>query len=253
MRRFFVDGITEHNEVWIDGTDAHHIGKVLRLKPGAQVVVVTAAGEEYDVILEEILPAKVRGSVAGQRESSGEPPLEVILIQGLPKGDKLELIIQKCTELGIAEIWPVCTERSIVRYTGKKAEERRERWQRIAREAAKQCRRQRIPRVMDVLSWQQAMQNITGDFQGILLWESEDTKSLKETLFSMNCRNPVYVFVGPEGGFTKEEVALAKEKGVSTVTLGPRILRTETAGMAALSIIMYQLGDLGSGEPTCKK
>ncbi|HBS60239.1 MAG TPA: 16S rRNA (uracil(1498)-N(3))-methyltransferase, partial [Firmicutes bacterium] len=122
------------------------------LKPGDQVAVV-ADGEEYEVVLTEIGPNMVRGQVAQERRSSADPALQVILVQGLPKGDKLELIIQKCTELGIAEIWPVHTVRSVVRLNVQKAEERRERWQRIAMEAAKQCKRQRIPVIKGIQSW----------------------------------------------------------------------------------------------------
>lgn len=252
MRRFFVERIQD-DQVCIEGADARHIGKVLRLKPGDHISVVTADGEEYDVVLKEISAGMVKGTALAMRDSSCDPALKVILVQGMPKGDKLELIIQKCTELGITEIWPVHTERTVVQLTGKKAEDRRERWQRIALEAAKQCKRQHVPLVRNIQSWQNALQNMTDSFQGILLWESEDTNSLKEALSNMNCESPVCIFVGPEGGLTDTEVHLAEAKGICTVTLGPRILRTETAGLAALSIIMYQLGDLGSGRMVCKK
>ena len=251
MRRFFGERI-QADQVAIEGTDARHIGKVLRLKPGDHVAVV-ADGEEYEVALTEIGPNVVRGQVVQGCSSSADPALQVMLVQGLPKGDKLELIIQKCTELGIAEIWPVHTERSVVRLNAEKAEERRERWQRIAREAAKQCKRQRIPVIKGIQSWAGALQSLPDCIQGILLWEREDTNTLREALLDMNYEKPVYIFVGPEGGLTEEEVSLARRQGVLPVTLGPRILRTETAGLAALSIIMYQLGDLGGGGMTCKK
>jgi 16S rRNA (uracil1498-N3)-methyltransferase len=253
MRRFFVEHIQQPNLVYIEGTDARHIDRVLRLKQGDHIAVATGNGDEYDVVLEEIHTNMVKGIIAGMRESTNDPPLSVILIQGLPKGDKLELIIQKCTELGIAEIWPVHTERSVVKLAGPKAEERRERWQRIALEAAKQCRRQRVPLVKSIQSWQNALENMFDNYQGILLWESENTNSLKEALSGLTGDRPVYILVGPEGGLSEEEVHLAQAKGICTVTLGPRILRTETAGLAALSIIMYELGDLGSGRMACKK
>lgn len=251
MRRFFVERI-QADQVTIEGTDARHIGKVLRLKPGDHVAVV-ADGEEYEVALTEIGPNVVRGQVVQGCSGSADPALQVMLVQGLPKGDKLELIIQKCTELGIAEIWPVHTERSVVRLNAQKAEERRERWQRIAREAAKQCKRQRIPVIKGIQSWAGALQSLPESIQGILLWEREDTNTLREALLDMNYEKPVYIFVGPEGGLTEEEVSLARRQWVLPVTLGPRILRTETAGLAALSIVMYQLGDLGGGGMTCKK
>lgn len=250
MRRFFVESIQD-DQVFIAGTDARHIGKVLRFKAGDRVAVV-AGGKEYEVVLTEIGPNGVKGKVMEGRPGSADPALPVMLVQGLPKGDKIELIIQKCTELGITEIWPVYTERSVVRLNPQKAEERRKRWQRIAGEAAKQCQRQRIPVIKDIQSWAGVLQSLPEGMQGILLWEKEDNNTLREALLNMDCARPVYIFVGPEGGLTEDEVSLARRQGVLPVTLGPRILRTETAGLAALSIVMYQLGDLGGGGMTCK-
>jgi 16S rRNA (uracil1498-N3)-methyltransferase len=246
MRRFFIDEIQECNVVILTGADAKHIGKVLRLKAGDHIAVVTKTGTEYEVVLEQIEANTVTGHIVAERNNTSEPPVHVILVQGLPKGDKLELIIQKCTELGIAEIWPVTTERSVVRLEEKKANERKERWQRIAEEAAKQCKRQRIPKIASLQSWEKVLKNLPHNAQGILLWESEINTRFKNVLSTISTDNPVFLFVGPEGGLTDTEVAAAHEKNVQAVTLGPRILRTETAGLAALAIIMYQLGDLGS-------
>ena len=178
MRRFFIDEIQEHNVVILTGADAKHIGKVLRLKAGDHIAVVTKSGAEYEVVLEQIEANTVTGKVVAERNEPSEPPVHVILVQGLPKGDKLELIIQKCTELGIAEIWPVATERSVVRLEEKKANERKERWQRIAEEAAKQCKRQRIPKIASLQNWEKALEDLGIEFKD----KSQEFKDFETTI-----------------------------------------------------------------------
>jgi 16S rRNA (uracil1498-N3)-methyltransferase len=202
-------------------------------------------GEIYEAVLDQVGELKAAGRLVCRRESDSESPLKITLVQGLPKGDKLELIIQKCTELGITAIWPVQTERVVVRLDSSKAGERRKRWTRIALEAAKQCRRQLVPEVSVLQDWQTILHNLPQDAQGILLWESENNKSLRAVLSDIRTDRPIFIFVGPEGGFTQEEVHAAQARGIEAVTLGPRILRTETAGLATLAIISFQLGDLG--------
>lgn len=245
MYRFFIQEVLDDNNFILTTADAKHAGKVLRLKAGDAVLVVTPGGETYEAVLNKVGDLKAEGQLIRLLESHTESPLDITLVQGLPKGDKLELIIQKCTELGIAAIWPVHTERVVVRLDRAKADERRKRWSRIAQEAAKQCGRQRVPAVGSLQDWQRVLDNLPQNAQGILLWESENNKSLREVLSDMRAEQPIFIFVGPEGGFTEEEVAAAQSKGIPTVTLGPRILRTETAGLAAVAIISYQLGDLG--------
>jgi len=246
MHRFFIKEILDNNTFVITGSDAKHIGRVLRLKPGELIITVTPEGHIYEAVLDQVAELKVEGRLVRLQESESESPLNITLVQGLPKGDKLELIIQKCTELGITAIWPVHTERVVVRLDSTKAEQRWKRWNRIALEAAKQCRRQRVPEIGVLQDWQTAIHNLPQDAQGILLWESENNKSLRAVLSDMRTDRPIFIFVGPEGGFTQEEVHAAQSRGIDAVTLGPRILRTETAGLATLAIISYQLGDLGS-------
>jgi 16S rRNA (uracil1498-N3)-methyltransferase len=157
----------------------------------------------------------------------------------------MDLIVQKATELGVYKFIPLVCERSVVKLSGDKSQRRSERWQRIAQEAAKQCRRPEIPEVLPPVGWEEALSGMPEGVNAIIPWEEENQKSLKKILGESQLQGDVYVFIGPEGGFTSAEVELARSRGVRPVTLGPRILRTETAGLAVLAIILYQFGDLG--------
>jgi len=180
------------------------------------------------------------------REVPGEPALKVILVQGLPKGDKFDLIIEKSTELGVSVILPVRSRRTVVNLEAAKVEKRLARWQRIAQEAAKQYGRAVVPRVEPLRDFAQVVMELSPHGLALIPWEEEKNRSLKEVIAqSKGLTGPVTVFIGPEGGFEEEEVMLARQRGANPVSLGPRILRTETAGVAVLAILMYQLGDLG--------
>ena len=184
----------------------------------------------------------------GEKTVVDEPGLRLTLVQGLPKGDKMDFIIQKATELGVNRIIPLACERAVVKLTGDKQQRRLDRWQRIALEAAKQCRRPDIPEVAALATWEDVLAGMGKNTTALLPWEMENTTSLKKAL--IDCENldsviDLYVFIGPEGGFTAAEVSLACSHGVRPVTLGPRILRTETAGLAVLTMILYQFGELG--------
>mgnify|MGYP002403718807 CR=1 FL=1 len=168
------------------------------------------------------------------------------MLQGIAKGDKMDFIIQKCTELGIRRIIPVVTKRTVVQLTQEKAKKRQERWQRIAEETAKQSQRGLIPEVKEVTPLEEALKDL-GDQPLLIPWEEEKVQTMKEVLQANkeNNNSSLALLIGPEGGLDPEEVALAKTYQGIPVTLGPRILRTETAGMAALTMILYELGDLG--------
>lgn len=250
MHRFFVsqDAI-DNNSISIDGEDAIHISRVLRLKCGEAIIICDTEGKEYECTIRAIDRNNVRCSIIEKRDVTSEPPFKVHLYQGIPKAAKMDLIIQKCTELGIAEVVPVDTERVVVKlenekeFSGKIA-----RWQRIAEEAAKQSNRGRIPLVSNPISLCEAIDRIKKYDLAIMPYEKEVSTSLKHILRGKNNIKNIGFFIGPEGGFSEQEARIAQENGIMPVTLGPRTLRTETAGFVCLSIIMYELGDIG-GKP----
>jgi 16S rRNA (uracil1498-N3)-methyltransferase len=246
VHRFYVSREQINNgTATINGEEYKHLARVLRLVPGDLVVVFDGAGWEYDGVIKRLQDGQADVSLTSSRFLPRESALEVWLAQGLPKGDKMELIIQKATELGVRGIIPLELERSIVKLDEKKKKEKRERWQKIAVEAVKQSRRSLIPQVLQPCSLELFLGNIP---QGALLlvpWE-EGGASLKGVLEKTPSNKPVYIIIGPEGGLSEKEVALARSSGAVTVSLGPRILRTETAGLAAVTAVMYQWGDLGA-------
>ncbi|ATW25351.1 16S rRNA (uracil(1498)-N(3))-methyltransferase [Candidatus Formimonas warabiya] len=247
MTRFFVPADQIRPPlITILGSDVHHIGKVLRLKPGDTVLIADGTGREYLAELTEITAQKVTARIQDHFLSHHEPPLDVYLLQGLPKGDKLEFIIQKCTEVGVRKIIPIHMERTIVRLPAEKARERRERWQRIAAEAAKQCQRGVVPEIEPVCGLEQVLQELPKETLLVMPWEEEKNTGLKDILKQESgASGPVAVLIGPEGGISPQEAEVACTYGAKKATLGPRILRTETAGLVTLSLILYELGDLG--------
>jgi 16S rRNA (uracil1498-N3)-methyltransferase len=264
MRRFFVEAENiKKDKVTIRGEEARHIFQVLRLKEKDRIKVFTGQGREYIIEIREAGKKEVIGRILKESRLDTEPPIGITLVQGLPKSDKMDFIIQKVTELGVRKIIPVITQRTIVRLDKERARKRRNRWQRIALEAAKQSGRATIPEVDAITTFVQSLNNISEENLNLIPWEEETSTSLKEVLKSItnhpspegsgrdlsraNARGrlPITVFIGPEGGFTSEEVEAAKEKGAVPVSLGPRLLRTETAGLATLAMVLYELGDMG--------
>lgn len=247
MARFFLseNAISDGLAV-ITGPDVKHIGRVLRLEPGAGITLLTGKGTEFEATIREINNREVTCEITGTREVSAESPVRVVLYQGLSKGDKMELVIQKSTELGVARIVPLISERTVVRLDEKKAAHRLARWQRVAEEAAKQSRRSVIPQVGRPLEFRAALETISAGTLAVLPWEEEQGTGLRDILrANRDNSGDIAVFIGPEGGFSRNEVELAGSRGVFPVSLGPRIMRTETAGIVAVSVILYELGDLG--------
>lgn len=247
MRRFFIapDGVQQDTVVF-DAELAHHMGTVLRLMPGEQVTVCTGDGMAYVVELEQFTKDSVTGRIIERLENQTETDVQIVLYQGMPKGDKLELIVQKCTELGVSAVIPVETSRSIVHLDGSKAAKKLERWQKIAQEASQQSKRVQVPTVGPYLSWKQCLQQLREqDGLTIVFWEDEQTKSLKTMLRSQEQKPArINLIVGPEGGLSEAEVQQLREIGAVSVSLGKRILRTETAGMAGIAIVMYEYDEL---------
>lgn len=246
MHRFFVDREDiSGDSIVIRGEDLKHIVNVLRLKCGEEVSVCDGDEHDYIARIEDVGKDEVILSILDSFESKGESPVALKLYQGLPKGDKMELIIQKCTELGVSEIVPIATKRAVVKLSDKKKIEKKlERWSKIAEEASKQSKRGRIPKIDRVINIKEAVAELGEDELVLMLYESEKEQSLKTVLKEYTGKK-VSVFIGPEGGFDEEEVALLESSGVKVVSLGSRILRTETAGLAVSAIVMYELGDLG--------
>jgi len=245
MHRFFVeiDNINRDNII-ITGEDVLHISKVLRLKVGDEIVICDGQGMDYYAAIEDINKKEVRTRILKKELSKSEPTINVILYQGIPKGAKMDVIIQKCTELGICKIVPVVNARNVVKLSDEKDVRKKvERWQRIAMEAAKQSRRGIIPKIEMPIEYEKALEEAAELDLAIIPYELEKKNALKEAIHGKNIRY-MGIFIGPEGGYEDEEIAAALEKGIIPVTLGPRILRTETAGSAVLSCIMYEFDEM---------
>ena len=245
MQRFFVEPhqIDEAaHQIHIIGTDVNHISNVLRMKQGEEVWISDGGQKEYRCAIEAFSADEVLLHIIYAQEPDYELPSRIYLFQGLPKADKMELIIQKAVELGAYEIIPVETKRCVVKLDGKKAAKKVERWQQIAESAAKQSKRMLIPKIHEVMSFQDALK--LAEELDIRLIPYELAKGMKETKEILNQIRPgqsVGIFIGPEGGFEENEVSQALEKGAQAITLGRRLLRTETAGLAILSVLMFQL------------
>jgi len=228
----------------ITGSDVNYITNVLRLKKGSFVSVYDGRGKAYLARIDRIDKDKITCAVIEELSAAPEPLIRITLVQGLPKGDKMETIIQKCTELGVSEIVPLDCERSIIKTIQEKAASKSRRWQRVALEASRQCRRSVVPKISEPMRLREVLKNLPEDALSLLFWEEEDKCSLKDCLRA-SIPAAIFLFIGPEGGFTADEVEMAKEFGVIPVSLGQRIMRTETAGPDVTAIIQYELGDLG--------
>lgn len=246
MYHFFVEPNqinTTDNSVIITGGDVNHIKNVLRMKVGEELAVSNDVdGKEYRcgiVALEEEL---VRCELRFVKEDGVELPSKVYLFQGLPKADKMELIIQKAVELGVYQVIPVAAKRCVVKLDDKKAKNKIARWQGIAEAAAKQSKRGIIPKVSEVMTFGEAVQFAESMDVKLIPYElAEGMDKTKEIIGALKHGQSIAVFIGPEGGFEEAEVAKALEHGIEPITLGKRILRTETAGFTILSWMMYQL------------
>lgn len=245
MPRFFTQDITEAGGC-ITGEDAKHIAKVLRMKVGDELTVCDTKGRDYDCMIEEIGAGEVRLKVLSVAPSQSEPDVQVHLYQAMPKADKMETIIQKAVELGAASITPVMTRRCVSRPDAKSMDKKLVRYNRIALEAAKQCGRGVVPPVLPLLELPQALEQMQRTGCPILFYENA-TAPAKQVIAKAreSGKEPeIAVLIGAEGGFDEDEVALAREHGCHILSLGKRILRCETAPLAALTILMYETGNM---------
>jgi 16S rRNA (uracil1498-N3)-methyltransferase len=242
MHRFFVSReAIGSKRASLEGDQAWQIARVLRLKPGAHVILLDNTGYEYEMEIDEVSVDFVDGNIIKKEKGAAEPLVSVMLYQSLMKLDKFELVLQKGVELGAAGFWPFISERSIVR---EPSESKIERWQSIIREAAEQSRRSLLPPLYPPVTFELVCKS--SPIPGLILWEGEKTHGLSQVMNSASFSKSqlIRIFIGPEGGFTSAEIELARKNDIVPVSLGKRILRTETAGLAALSAIMYQKGEL---------
>lgn len=244
MHQFFVEPCQiQGKQIVIEGGDVNHIKNVLRMKPGEEISVSNGMdGKEYRCGIEEIKESQILCRLRFIKEEGVELPSKIYLFQALPKGDKMEMIIQKAVELGVYEIIPVASRRAVVKLDEKKAVNKIARWQGIAEAAAKQSKRAIIPLVKGVMGFGEAVSYSKCAQRRLVPYElAEDMAKTREIFGGLMPGEDIAVFIGPEGGFAEEEIQQAVREGASPITLGKRILRTETAGMAVLSILMYQL------------
>lgn len=241
MPRFFVETI-EEDTVEITGEDARHIALSLRMKNGEALVICDGNGKEAEAVIREAYPESVILDVKERRASFAEPKTRVVLYQALPKFDKLEYIVQKSVELGVSEIVPVLTSRCISRPDEKTMKKKRERLQKIADEAAKQSGRGVLPKVGELINYKNAIAQMAKEGTPILFFEH--AKYPLSEIMEKHGEGTISVMVGSEGGFSDEEAEFAEKSGAFIASLGPRILRCETAPVAAISAIMYASGEM---------
>lgn len=247
MDRFFVDKEyinLDDNKCTIIGDDVKHISKVLRAKIGDKVEISDKKENEYICEIVGINKEEVNLDILEKVDINRESSLKVKLYQGLPKGTKMEMILQKLTEVGVDEIILVQNKRSVVKFDNKKEDKKLERWERIIYEAAKQSKRGKIPNLRGVLTFKEALEDMKSNDMNICPYENERTTSIKSALKDLDI-NTIGIYVGPEGGFEEDEIEKVQTIGAKVVSLGPRILRTETASVVASSIVLYELSDLG--------
>lgn len=246
MPKFFTarENISE-SKIIINNEDVAHITKVLRLKESDEITVCDGQGYDYRALIDEIAQKEIVCSIISKEKCETEPNISVTLFQGIPKAAKMDYIIQKTTELGISQIVPVMLDRCVVKLENQKAEaKKQERWQKIANEAAKQSGRGVVPEVTMPVTLDEAIKTASELDLCFAPYECEEHKHLKEVLTSKSDIKSVGFIIGPEGGFDVSETEKIKSAGFETVTLGRRILRTETAGEAVLAMVMYEIGDI---------
>lgn len=248
MQHFFVspDQVGK-GQIVVKGSDVNHMKNVLRMGAGEELTVSDGNNGKYLCVIDHYEGNEKESMVAylnimEEQESDSELESRIFLFQGLPKQDKMEFIVQKAVELGVFEIVPVATKRAVVKLDEKKSRKKMERWQEIAKSAAKQSGRGIIPFVGPVLSFKEALE-LSRELDVVLIpYElAEDIQETKNVISQISRGQSVGIFIGPEGGFDKEEIELAVLAGAKPITLGKRILRTETAGVTAMSILMFHL------------
>ncbi|MGD8372126.1 MAG: 16S rRNA (uracil(1498)-N(3))-methyltransferase [Syntrophobacterales bacterium] len=245
-RRFFVEGEPlSPGERTITGKTARHLSRVLRLGVGDRVVLFDGSGCEFPAEILEVGRQLVRMQVASGERVDRESPLNLRLVLGLCQPATMDLIVQKVTELGVTEIVPVSTERAQRWLAGERGAARHKRWQRIAQEAARQSGRNKVPRISSLMDFTEVLRQGEATALKLIFWEEEAGGSLKQALAVQPKPNQVCLLIGPEGGFSSGEVERAAAAGFQSISLGRRILRTETATIVVIGLLQQELGDMG--------
>lgn len=243
MSTFFIDNdcIDEEN-AFITGTDVNHIKNVLRMKIGDEIRLSTGNGLVYISAIKEFLPNKIVCKILDCEGGKSELPSKIVLFQGLPKKDKMELIIQKAVELGVSEVVPVIMKRTVVKADDAKKDKKLDRWRTIAEVAAKQSGRNIVPEISDFITFSDAVKMSKNLEYTLIPYENEKGMDRARELVKMaKGKESIGIFIGPEGGITDEELNLAVNSGANPLSLGNRILRTETAGLALISVIAFEI------------
>ncbi|HET6668696.1 MAG TPA: 16S rRNA (uracil(1498)-N(3))-methyltransferase [Pyrinomonadaceae bacterium] len=245
MARFFLPtGQIEDHRATITGVELNHLRRVLRLRPQDRVVVFDDAGCEHEGIIRSLSEDRGEIEIIRSYQVNNESPLKTTLALGLTKGEKMDWVVEKATELGVHTIVPFRSDYTIPKLNERKMAQRSERWQKIALSAAKQCGRVRIPEILALSEFCDLLETVSPDALRLLFWEKEREQRLSDLKEARTTIGEVVVMIGPEGGFSAHEAALALGQGFKAVRLGPRILRAETAAVAALSAIQLLWGDL---------
>ncbi|MFP4697878.1 MAG: 16S rRNA (uracil(1498)-N(3))-methyltransferase [Eubacteriales bacterium] len=242
MNRFFVDkNQIEESQIMLNGSDVNHIKNVLRLEKNDKIIICDGQGNDYYCIINTVTNDKIIAKIDDVYSTKSELKSQIYLFQGLPKKDKMDLIVQKAVELGVYKIIPVNTKRTIVKFDAEKQNKKIQRWKIIAEAAAKQSGRGIIPKINTIMSYKKALDYATS--LGVNLIPYEKAKNINKTRSIINNidSKSIGVFIGPEGGFEEDEIDQAISFGVTPISLGKRILRTETAGLALLSALMISL------------
>lgn len=242
MRRLFYKGKLA-DTIAITGSDAHHLMHVMRAKAGQEVVVVDDNGKVARMEMTDFCETSVTLRLVEMLAADTESPLEIVLVQALLKADKMDLVVQKAVELGATKVVPLVTANCVVRYDDKKAAAKCVRWQKIADEAAKQCGRTALLKIAEITTLKELLTGLAQEQTIIFCYENESTQSIK-TVLKENTADKILLIVGPEGGFSLDEAESLINAGAKSVTLGKRILRAETAAVAAITIAQYENGDL---------
>ena len=246
MRRFFLEkNRVKESKATIRGSEAKHIGRVLRLGVGDTLYLLDENGWEYKAEIISKSSKLVEVELLKKSPPRDDSSIIVVLGQALPKAKKMDFIVQKATELGVSTIIPFFSERTIPSLDDKQLKKRRIRWKRIAAEATKQCGRLVVPQIEEMLPFKEILKEWSDNSLKIILWEDEKNIKLKQVLSENQPHQKVIILIGPEGGFTAEEVDMARQAGFKSVSLGKYILRTETVGLCLLNILQYEWGELG--------